>query len=416
MSSWLLRQNSLFVKHWSTWAHQPWSWLWQQHPANPEQSLKPCSAVPRKANTAQRVYNSAGHAEWSKPCYPHFASGNPDTEKLSDLPKVTPEVCGQSQSHEAQSSALTTHQLLSFMWWLGRSWRAADVLQGKATSSSPSLGSMQEPAALRAVLEPHAATGDHGSHSSLQKKTASWPQPLPWPTPGSPPPPLLYLQSANWKSAVAVTLLPRKYNNFLINKKGWCSQTNQLNSLGLEPLLLFSSCPNAPVTSSVALDTSTSRDTERLTDLRSFLIPSVQHCNRLTWEAAWSPDPTELPLISWTALPWAPCWRKGFLRPFPAWTTPWLFLAIVLTAIAPSLAQNAHSQQATALMGCECLSSHLTIPVGSSPYHCCRSKNMWMSQSMLTALDLARNYRTWYRKVRARFCKSLSRERNLSDS
>lgn len=32
---------------------------------------------------------------------------------------------------------------------------------------------------------------------------------------------LHYLPSANWKSAVATTLLPRKYNNMLINKKCW---------------------------------------------------------------------------------------------------------------------------------------------------------------------------------------------------
>lgn len=93
---------------------------------------------------------------------------------------------------------------------------------------------------------------------------------------------------------------------------------------------------------------------------------------------------------------------------------PLMLLAIVLTPIAPSLAQNAHSQQAAALMGSECLSSHLTTPVGSSPFLCCSSTNMWMSLSLLTALDPARNDRTWYR--RARCCKSLSTERSLSDS
>lgn len=51
------------------------------------------------------------------------------------------------------------------------------------------------------------------------EKTALWPQPLPWPMPASPPCPLLYLQLANWKSAVAITLLPRKYNGMFINKK-----------------------------------------------------------------------------------------------------------------------------------------------------------------------------------------------------
>jgi len=56
------------------------------------------------------------HNEWKKLCYSHFTDQNRDTEKLSDLPKVTQEVCGQSQSHEAQYSALTTHWLLSFMW------------------------------------------------------------------------------------------------------------------------------------------------------------------------------------------------------------------------------------------------------------------------------------------------------------
>lgn len=70
--------------------------------------------MPKKATAALIAYGSAGHGEWKKACYPHFTSGNQGTEKLSDLPKVTQEVC--SQSHEAQSSALTTHQLLSFMW------------------------------------------------------------------------------------------------------------------------------------------------------------------------------------------------------------------------------------------------------------------------------------------------------------
>lgn len=70
-----------------------------------------------------------------------------------------------------------------------------------------------------------------------------------------------------------------------------CAQTNQLNWLGLEPLLLFSSSPNPPVTFSAALDITahTSRDTRRLTGLRSFLVPSVRYCNRLSGEAAWSP-------------------------------------------------------------------------------------------------------------------------------
>lgn len=70
----------------------------------------------QESHRCPRAYGPIGHGKWKKPCYPHFTNGNRVIEKPSDLPKAAQEVCGQPQSHEDQSSALTMHRLLSFMW------------------------------------------------------------------------------------------------------------------------------------------------------------------------------------------------------------------------------------------------------------------------------------------------------------
>lgn len=47
-----------------------------------------CSA--QESQCCPESNNPAGHPPWNKPCYPCLPNGSPDTEKLSDLPKVTP--------------------------------------------------------------------------------------------------------------------------------------------------------------------------------------------------------------------------------------------------------------------------------------------------------------------------------------
>lgn len=162
------------------------------------------------------------------------------------------------------------------------------------------------------------------------------------------------------------------------------------------------------------MSTCTSTNTEKaLQHTRSSLVPSVQHCNTLTWEAAWFADPAEPPLIPRTTLLRAARWRKGFLE--------------ALSSLNYPLTVPGHCCDSS----CSFTGTKCSLPAGSS------TGGIWVSQSPfyhphgeqpLSLLQLCKHVdvtiraysswscKKWYRKVRARFCKSLPRERSLSDS